>query len=186
MDAAAQDMGAQLAKLKASDADTLIVTGAVDQLTLVFRQAAALGLKRKIITTGGSQNPDQIAEQAGAGATGTMHLVFFAPWAPEATPNPDLVRAFIQEYKSRGYSAGGLAQSFRGYDGIRAIAGAIELAGKAEPEAIRAAMWKIHVDGVNGKITFQKSGPEGKESGQSVPEVYLVKIDGGKVVMPQL
>src|SRR4051812_19142825 len=87
MDASAQDMSAQLAKLKASDSDTLIVTGAVDQLTLVFKQATALGLHRKIITTGGSQNPDQIAEQAGAGANGTMHLVFFAPWAPEATPN---------------------------------------------------------------------------------------------------
>ena len=57
MDQAAQDMSAQLAKFKNSDADTLIVTSAVEQLTLVFKQAAALGLKKQIITTGGSQNP---------------------------------------------------------------------------------------------------------------------------------
>ena len=45
MDQAAQDMSAQLAKFKNSDADTLIVTTAVEQLTLVFKQAAALGLE---------------------------------------------------------------------------------------------------------------------------------------------
>ena len=44
MDPPAQDMSAQLAKIKASDADTLIVTTAVEQLTLIFKQAAALGL----------------------------------------------------------------------------------------------------------------------------------------------
>src|SRR5919197_3906332 len=43
MDPPAQDMSAQLAKIKASDADTLIVTTAVEQLTLIFKQAAALG-----------------------------------------------------------------------------------------------------------------------------------------------
>ena len=45
--------------------ETIIVTTAVDQLTLIFKQAAALGLKKRIITTGGSQNPDQIIAQAG-------------------------------------------------------------------------------------------------------------------------
>ena len=47
MDVPAQDMSAQLAKIKASDADTLIVTTAVEQLTLVLKQAAALGLKKR-------------------------------------------------------------------------------------------------------------------------------------------
>jgi branched-chain amino acid transport system substrate-binding protein len=37
MDPPAQDMSAQLAKIKASDADTLIVTTAVEQLTLIFK-----------------------------------------------------------------------------------------------------------------------------------------------------
>ena len=45
MDPPAQDMSAQLAKIKASDADTLIITTAVEQLTLIFKQAAALGLE---------------------------------------------------------------------------------------------------------------------------------------------
>ncbi len=89
MDQAAQDMSAQLSKFKSSDADTLMITTAVDQLTLIFKQAAALGLKKRIITTGGSQNPDQIIAQAGAAANGTMHLTTFLPWFPEKTPNPE-------------------------------------------------------------------------------------------------
>src|SRR6476661_10000282 len=68
MDQAAQDMSAQLAKIKSSDSDTLMVTTAVEQLTLVLKQAAALGLKKQIITTGGSQNPDQLIAQAGTAA----------------------------------------------------------------------------------------------------------------------
>jgi branched-chain amino acid transport system substrate-binding protein len=38
---------------------------------------------------------------------------------------------------------------------------------------------------MNGKIKFNKAGPAGKESGQSIPNVYLVRIEGGKVVVPQ-
>jgi branched-chain amino acid transport system substrate-binding protein len=179
-------MSSQLAKFKASDADTLIVTSAVEQLTLVFKQAAALGLKKQIITTGGSQNPDQLIEQAGAAVNGTMHLTTFAPWVPEASPDPAATRAFIAEWKKRGFQFAGVTESFRGYDGIRTIAAAIEKAGKAEPEAIRAALWQLDITGLNGKIKFTKSGPAGKESGQSIPTVYLIKIEDGKVIIPKI
>ena len=102
MDQAAQDMSAQLAKFKNSDADTLIVTSAVEQLTLVFKQAAALGLKKQIITTGGSQNPDQLIDQAGTAVNGTLHLTTFAPWVPEVSPDPEATKNFIAEWKKRG------------------------------------------------------------------------------------
>jgi branched-chain amino acid transport system substrate-binding protein len=79
-----------------------------------------------------------------------------------------------------------LTSSFRGYDGIRAITEAIRIAGKAEPEAIRAALWKVNILGLNGPIKFEKDGPNGQESGQSTPNVYLVKIDSGKVTVPKI
>jgi len=186
MDQAAQDMSAQLSKFKSSDADTLIITSAVEQLTLVFKQAAALGLKKQFITTGGSQNPDQLIDQAGTAVNGTMHLTTFAPWVPEVTPDPEATKWFIGEWKKRGFHFAGVTESFRGYDGIRTIAAAIEKAGKAEPEAIRAAMWQLDITGLNGKIKFTKQGPAGKESGQSIPTVYLIKIEDGKVVVPKL
>jgi branched-chain amino acid transport system substrate-binding protein len=183
MDASAQDLNAQLSKLKSSDADTLFVTTAVEQLTLVLRQAQALGIKRQIITTGGSQSPDQLIEQAGPAANGSYHLLFFPPWFPEAAPNPQLAKGFVDEWKKRGYTFAGLTEGFRGYDGIQTIAAAITKAGKAEPEAIRQALWQTQLTGLNGKIAFTKAGPAGKESGQSIATVYVIKIDNGKVTL---
>jgi branched-chain amino acid transport system substrate-binding protein len=186
MDQGAQDMSAQLVKFKASGADTLFVTTAVEQLSLVLKQAAALGLNLRIISTGGSQNPDQLITNVGKAADGTWHLVFFAPWAPEATPDPAAAKTFVAEWNSKGLPFGGLTSSFRGYDGIRAITEAIKIAGKAEPEAIRAALWKVDILGLNGPIKFEKDGPKGQESGQSTPNVYLVKIDNGQVTVPKI
>jgi branched-chain amino acid transport system substrate-binding protein len=186
MDQGAQDMSAQLSKLKGTDSETIIVTTAVDQLTLIFKQAAALGLKKRIITTGGSQNPDQIIAQAGAAANGTMHLTTFLPWFPDQTPNPEATKYFISEWKKRGFDFAGCTESFRGYDGIRTAAAAIEKAGKTDPASIKAALWSIDVKGLNGDIVFQKSGPAGKESGQSQPNVYLIEINDGKVGIKSL
>jgi branched-chain amino acid transport system substrate-binding protein len=163
-----------------------MVTTAVEQLTLLLKQATALGIKKQIITTGGSQNPDQLIDQAGVAANGTFHLTTFAPWYPDDTPNPAVTRYFLGEWKKRGFNFAGATESFRGYDGIRTIAAAIEKAGKAEPEAITNALWQTELMGLNGKIKFEKQGPAGRESGQSIPDVYLIKIDNAKVILPKL
>src|ERR687898_219113 len=186
MDPAAQDMSAQLSKIKASDADTLFVTTGVEQLTLVLKQARDLGLNARIITTGGSQAPDQLIEQAGSAADGSYHLVFFTPWFPEAAENPEVAENFVEEWEARGYNFAGLTEGFRGYDGIMTIVAAIENAGKAEPEAIRDALWEVEVEGVNGDIKFTKQGPEGSESGQNLPNVYVIEISDGKVAQVSL
>ena len=78
-----------------------------------------------------------------------------------------------------------MTESFRGYDGIRTIAAAITKAGKANSEGIRAALWEVELTGMNGPIKFNKAGPAGKESGQSNPGIYLIKIENGKIVVPK-
>jgi len=184
MDQASQDMRAQLSKIKATDSDTIMVTTAVEQLTLILKQAAALGITKKIVTTGGSQNPDQLIDQAGAAANGSMHLTTFAPWYPEKTPDPAATKYFLNEWKSRGFAFAGATESFRGYDGIRTVINAIQRASKADPGAITEALWKTDFMGLNGRIKFEKQGPAGKESGQSMPSLYLIKIENDKVVLP--
>ena len=52
-----------------------------------------------------------------------------------------------------------------------------------DPEAIRAAFWQVEVNGLNGRIKFTKAGPAGQESGQSIPNVYLIRIEAGKVIL---
>lgn len=182
MDAAAQDMTSQLSEIRGSDADTLIVTTAVEQLTLLLKQAQSLGLKRQIITTGGSQSPDQLIEQAGSAANGSMHLLFFTPWTPENTAHPEMSEAFIAEWNKRGLNVAGLTESFRGYDGIRTIAAAIEAVDEVTPENIRKALWDVKIDGLNGDISFRPDGEGDKASAQYDASTYLVAIKDGKVV----
>jgi branched-chain amino acid transport system substrate-binding protein len=182
MDPKATDFSAQLAKIKASGADTLFVTTAVEQIVLILKQAKDQQVKARIITTGGSNSPDQLIQQAGDAANGSYHLVFFTPWFPDAVKNPDIAVKFVELWKGKGHPVGGLTEGFRAWDGLNTIVAAIKAAGKAEPEAIRAAMWGVKVKGINGDIAFIKQGPAGRESAQNVPSVYLVKIDGGKVV----
>lgn len=186
MDAAAQDMTSQLSQIRGSDADTLFVTTAVEQLTLLLKQAQSLGLKRQIITTGGSQNPDQLIEQAGSATEGTMHLLFFTPWTPEATAFPEKSKAFIAEWEKRGHNYAGLTESFRGYDGIQTIAAAIGAAEAPTPEKIREALWKAKLQGLNGEISFRQDGEGDKASGQYDANTYLVIVKDGKVAaVPQ-
>jgi len=182
MDPKATDFSAQLAKIKASGGDTVFVTTAVEQITLILKQAKEQQLKARIITTGGSNSPDQLIAQAGEAANGSLHLVFFTPWFPEAVKNPDLAKKFVAEWNARKHNVGGLTEGFRGWDGITTIVAAIKAAGKADPAAIQKALWNVQVKGINGNIAFIKQGPAGKESAQNVPSVYLVKIANGKVV----
>ncbi len=184
MDQAATDMNAQITKIKAGGSDTLFLTTSVEQITLVLKQAQEQRLARKIITTGGSSSPSQLIKQAGAAAEGTYHILFFLPWFPEAKPDGGLAKAFVEEWAKRGHPFDGLTEGFRGHDGVLTAAEAIKLAGKPDPKAVRDALWKVNVMGVNGPIRFEKDGPAGKESGQSRPSIFIVEIKDGKIALP--
>jgi branched-chain amino acid transport system substrate-binding protein len=184
MDPKAIDFSAQLTAIKASGGDALFVTTAVEQVTLILKQMKELRLTHRIFTTGGSNSPDQLIAQAGDAANGSYHGVFFPPWFPEMTKYPDVAKRYMEGWKKHNYNVGGLTEGFRGWDGIHVIAEAIKAAGKPDAEAIRAALWNVKVQGIYGDIVFTKQGPPGKESGQNIPSVHLIKIEGGKVVKP--
>lgn len=182
MDAAAQDLSAQLSSLKGSDADTLFVTTSVEQMTLLMKQAQALGMKRRVVTTGGTL-PDQLIAQAGTAANDSYHDAMFAPWFPDTAADPAAAREFIAAWTKAGLPSSGMPEGTRGYDAVKVLAKAIEKAGAADSEKIRAALWEISYAGLTGNIKFEKVGPSGKESGQSPATTHLVKIENGKVVL---
>src|SRR5262245_23146221 len=185
MDQAATDMNAQITKIKGTGGDTLFLTTAVEQITLVLKQAQEQRLTRKVVTTGGSSSPTQLIKQAGAAAEGTYHIVFFMPWFPEAMPDGKLAKAFVDEWAKRGHPFEGLTEGFRGHDGVATIAEAVRIAGKDDAKAVREALWKVNIIGVNGPIKFEKDGPAGKESGQSKPSIFVVQIKNGQVALPE-
>jgi branched-chain amino acid transport system substrate-binding protein len=181
MDPKATDFSAQLAKIKASGGDTLFVTTAVEQLTIILKQAKEQQLNIRLVSCGGSNSPDQLINQAGEAANGSFHTVFFPPWFPEIVKNPEPAKRYMDEWTKRGHNVGGLTEGFRGYDAVYVAVDAIKRAGKAESEALRVALWDTKVKGIYGDIAFTKQGPAGKESGQNIPGVYLITVTGGKV-----
>lgn len=184
MDQDATDMGAQITKVKQSGGDHFFLTTDVGQIVLVLKQAQERQLSTSVITTGGSNAPDQVIQQAGAAANDSHHILFFMPWFPEAMPDPKLAQGFIDEWRKRGHPESGLTEGFRGHDGILTLAQAIKSAGKPDPVAIRDALWGVNLMGVNGPIKFEKEGPAGMESGQSAASVFVVQIKDGKVTLP--
>lgn len=184
MDQAATDMNAQITKVKAGSADTLFLTTSVEQITLVLKQAQEQRLMRKVITTGGSSSPSQLIKQAGAAADGSYHILFFLPWFPEAMPDGKLAKAFVDEWAKRGNPFEGLTEGFRGHDAVLTAVAGLRVAGKADPKAVRDALWQVNVMGLNGPIKFEKDGPAGKESGQSKPSIFIVQIKDGKITLP--
>ncbi|QET05488.1 MULTISPECIES: ABC transporter substrate-binding protein [Cupriavidus] len=178
----ATDLSAQLASLKSTGADTLIVTSGIEQLTLAIRQAAEQRLPQRIITTGGSF-PEPLLKTPGPKGYASQHLLFFAPWAVERAKYPEVAKDFVEGWNARKLDFAGQTEGFRGYDAILTIAEAIRVAGKAEPAAIRDALWKVKLKGVNGDIAFIKEGPAGKESGQAEPNIYVVELKDGAVAV---
>lgn len=179
----ATDLSAQLAALKSTGADTLIVTSGVEQLTLAIRQAAEQRLAHRVITTGGSF-PEPLLKAPGPKGYVSQHLLFFAPWSVERAKYPEVAKEYMDEWTARKLDFAGASEGFRGYDAILTIAEAFKLAGgKAEPTALRDALWKVKAKGVNGDIAFVKEGPTGKESGQNEPNIYIVELKDGAVTV---
>jgi branched-chain amino acid transport system substrate-binding protein len=177
LDQAATDFYAQLTKIKNSPADTILVTTDVGQIALILKQAAELGIKKRIVTTGGSSAPNKLIALAGPAAEGSYHIVIFLPWFPEAMPDPALSKRFVDEWSKRGNPFEGLTEGFRGHDAVVTLAKAIETAGKAEPAAIRDALKKVQLVGLNGPIKFDHEG-------QSWPNIYMIQIRDGKITLP--
>src|SRR4029078_5055265 len=88
MDPKATDFSAQLAKIKATGGDTLFVTTAVEQLTLILKQAEEQQLKVRIISCGGSNSPDQLIEQGRAAGNGSRPPPLFSPLVSQSTSEP--------------------------------------------------------------------------------------------------
>ena len=183
MDPKATDISAQLAKIKASGGDTLFVTTAVEQITLDPQAGARSSSSRRASSPPAARNsPDQLIEQAGDAANGSYHLVVLHAVVPGGDARTrKSPRSSWPSGRSAATTVGGLTEGFRGYDGITTIVEAIKVAGKAEPEAIRAGAVERQGQGRQRRHRLQQAGPAGKESGQSVPSVYLVKIKDGKV-----
>jgi len=178
INADATDFLTQLTKIKGSEANAIIVTTDQSQISLILKQYKQLGMTQKILTTGGGIVPEGLILLAGPeAAEGVNIITFFAPWFPELTRVPQEAKWFAEEYLKRGNAAKGFGECFRGYDGMKAIKAAFEIAKTTDKEKVREAFYKVDTWGLSGRIKFD-------EFGQSSPTILIVQVKNGKPFIP--
>lgn len=178
INADATDFLTQLTKIKGSEANAIIVTTDQSQISLILKQYKQLGMTQKILTTGGGIVPEGLILLSGPeAAEGVNIITFFAPWFPELTRVPQEAKWFAEEYLKRGNAAKGFGECFRGYDGMKAIKAAFEIAKTTNKEKVREAFYKVDTWGLSGRIKFD-------DFGQSSPTILIVQVKNGKPFIP--
>ena len=175
----ATDFLTQLTKIKSSEANSIIVTTDQAQISLILKQYKQLGMTQKVLTTGGGIVPEGLILLSGPeAAEGVNIITFFAPWFPELTKVSQEAKWFAEEYLKRGNAAKGFGECFRGYDGMKAIKAAFEIAKTTDKEKVREAFYKVDTWGLSGRIKFD-------EFGQSSPTILVIQVKNGKPFIPE-
>jgi branched-chain amino acid transport system substrate-binding protein len=178
INADATDFLTQLTKIKSAGANAIIVTTDQAQVSLILKQYKQLGMNQKILTTGGGIVPEGLVLLSGPeAAEGVNIITFFAPWFPEMAKNPAEAKWFSEEYLKRGNAAKGFGECFRGYDGMKALKAAIDLAKSTDKEKVREAFAKVDTWGLSGHIKFDAFG-------QSSPNILVIQVKNGKPAIP--
>jgi branched-chain amino acid transport system substrate-binding protein len=179
INADATDFLTQLTKIKSAGANAIIVTTDQAQVSLILKQYKQLGMDQKILTTGGGIVPEGLILLSGPeAAEGVNIITFFAPWFPEMAKNPAEAKWFSEEYLKRGFAAKGFGECFRGYDGMKTVKAAIDLAKTTDKEKVREAFSKVDAWGLSGRIKFD-------EFGQSSPNILVIQVKNGKPSIPE-
>lgn len=161
-----------LTKIKASGADSLIITTDVQTVGMVVKQAHELGLNMPRLATSGMP-ADVVVRVAGREASEGLYLQnYYVPYAPRPGFE-ERNQKFIEAYRKD--HPGQLPDKYvaLGYDGIYVLAKAITMAGSADPGKIRDALEKVEHDGLAGTHKFDSTG-------QSRPTVSVSQIRGGE------
>lgn len=85
-------------------------------------------------------------------------ITFFTPWFPELTKIPKEAKWYVDEYLRLGNASKGFGECFRGYDAMKAIKAAIEIAKTTDKEKVREAFHKVDTWGLSGRIKFDEFG----------------------------
>jgi len=178
MNADQTDFLTQLTKIKSADANAIIVTSDQAQISLILKQYKQLGMNQKVLTTGGGIVPEGLVLLAGPeAAEGVNIITFFAPWFPEMCKVPQEAKWFSDEYLKRGNAPKGFGECFRGYDGMKAVKAALDVAKTTDKGKVREAFTKADVQALSGRIKFD-------EFGQSSPNILVIQVKNGKPSIP--
>jgi branched-chain amino acid transport system substrate-binding protein len=146
------DIRAQLAKIRAADAEGVLVGSYPPDTVAILRQARELQLQQPLFfTTEAVQNPD-VLRQAGDAANGAVYIL-------AASPAGAVPEKFSKAYAAKFGHAPELFAA-EGYDVVRLIADAIVAKGPSlDGASLRDFLYQVRdYAGASGTITFDKNG----------------------------
>jgi len=167
------DYSSMVARLKAQqdkgEVDCVYIGAVPGNVGLIVKQLREGGVTIPILGEDGFDTPS-LVDVGGKHAEG----VLFTTHVSLSSPDP-LVRAFVNNYKEKWGVEPENAFAALGYDSIKLLVQAINLAGSAEPSKIEAGLGMIKdLPGVTGNITYTK--------GSKVPQkgVSILVVKNGK------
>ena len=150
------------------DLDAVFLAGQVPGAGRVIAAIRSAGIEVPILGSDAMGSPSLIAE-GGVAVEGTVVASFFHP----DDPRPE-VRSFVNDFRARSGHDPDVASAL-GYDAVRLLGHAMELAGSPAPESVANALHGMNEwTGVTGSFAFDESGDlVGRRP------IYVVVRDGG-------
>lgn len=168
-----------LTRIKASEADTLIITTSIQSVAIMLKQFTELGMRMNRFVT--SAIPaEKVIDIAGKEATQGVYFfnryVAYSPPKGKEEENKKLIEAYQKIHPGK---VPDMYVAF-GYDAVHIMADAIKRAGGPDPAKIRDALEKTDYFGLTGNVEFD-------ENHHSQPRVSISKVtDGTPQIVYQL
>jgi branched-chain amino acid transport system substrate-binding protein len=143
------DFKAQLNQIKSKNPDVVFIPGYYQEVGLIAKQAAEIGLKAKLLG-GDGWDSDKLFEIGKEAVNGHY---FSNHYASDSTD--PVVQDFIKKYKQLYGGKTPDAMAALGYDAAKIIAASLEAAPEMTSAALKTQLTKVaQYPGVTGKITI--------------------------------
>lgn len=168
-----KDFTAQLTSLKAKAPEAIFVPGYYTEVGLIARQARKLGIK-SILLGGDGWDSATLWEIGGEALNGSYYSNHYSVDDPSPA-----IQKFVSDYKAKYNEDVPDAMSALGFDAALLLVNAIQRAGSAEPDSIKAALAATKdFSGVTGNISLDLNR-------DAVKSAVVLEVRDGKNVFKE-
>jgi len=179
-DKAASDLTAEVTKVKAAGVEAILNWSIEPAQAIVIKNARQIGFKGPIFQSHGFGNVKYV-EAAGEAAEGVLFpagRLLVADVLPNTNPQKALLVKYKKDYESK-YKEDASTFGGHAYDAFIILVKAIEKAGKADKEAVRATIEQLTgVVGTGGVFNFSATD----HNGLNVDAFEMLTVRKGKFV----
>ncbi len=163
-----KDFGAQLTSIKSAKPEGVFVPGYYTEVGIIARQTRKLGLDA-VLLGGDGWDSAKLWEIGGDALNGSYYSNHYSAEDPSPA-----IQNFVQEFKAK-YNEEPDAMSALGYDAAMILVDAINRAGSARPDSIKAALAVTEgYQGITGVITLD-------EKRNALKSAVVLEVNDGRI-----